>query len=53
MNSGKKKLIKIFYYVVGHGGPHIPELWRQKQVDHYEFETGLVYILSSMPARAT
>ena len=32
--------------------PLIPEPWRQKQVDLYEFEASLVSIVSSRTARA-
>jgi hypothetical protein len=33
--------------------PLIPELRRQRQADHSEFEVSLVYIASSRPARDT
>jgi hypothetical protein len=38
---------------VGGGKPLIPALWRQTQMDLWEFMASLIYIVSSRKAKAT
>jgi hypothetical protein len=48
----KKNLLKRIYFSwVWSFMPLIPELWRQRQADHCEFKTRLVYKASSGTAR--
>jgi hypothetical protein len=41
-------LVQAWWYM-----PLIPALWRQRQVNLFQFETSLVYIVSSRSARDT